>query len=390
MKTKISISSFSSKIMTAVLFAVCLFSTTASAISPEMRVETKTFQNPDFPFDREIFICTPLEYDYNPQSEVDVVYVFDSQWRSHFALAYSILGECQNPYEDNIPFIVVGIPSPNTSEYCRTNDFLPVPTNVKYETPYYGNYENFKKFIREDVMPYVNNNYRTSGHTLAIGHSLGASFILNALSSEEMFDDYIALSPNFMEDDFKFANDFLNYDFENSEPRFLFLTMSNESEETGMGANWRPAWDMVKSKMESATFPEKIKLFFKEYPEHTHMSGYAQCLMDILPLYAMYRHTTYITDQTKHSVHIELECPAADGDVFITGNQEVAANWNPQGVKMNKVDDKTYAIDLNVQLPFEFKFTQGAWENQINTANAYAGNLRIFSPDKNFKHYIAQ
>lgn len=137
-----------------------------------MRVETKTFHSPDFPFDREIFICTPQYYDEFDQSEVDVVYVFDSQWRSHFALTYAILAECQDPYENDVPFIVVGITSPTTPDYHRNNDFLPVPTNITYQSKYYGNYENFKKFIREDVMSYINSNYRTSGHTLAIGHSL--------------------------------------------------------------------------------------------------------------------------------------------------------------------------------------------------------------------------
>lgn len=354
-----------------------------------MRVETKTFHNPDFPFDREIFICTPTNYDDHDQSEVDVVYVFDSQWRSHFALAYGILDECQNPYEDKIPFIVVGITSPTTEEYMRMNDFLPVPTNVKYESPYYGNYENFKKFIREDVIPYINSNYRSSGHTLAIGHSLGASFILNALSSEELFDDYLAISPNFMEDNYKFAHDFLSYDFSKSKPRFLFLTMANESEDE-FGKDWRPAWNMVKERLESAELPENVNIFFKEYPEHSHRSCYIQCLLDILPVYAMYRHTTYFDDSEKYPVHIELECPWAEGDVFITGNQEVANTWNPEGVKMNRVGDKTYSLHMSVQLPFEFKFTQGSWDNQIVPTNAYPGNLRIFSPEKGTKHYKAE
>ncbi len=131
-------------------------------------------------------------------------------------------------------------------------------------------------------------------------------------------------------------------------------------------------------------------MFFKEYPEHTHMSSYPQCLMDILPIYAMYRHNTYFTDTVKHPVHIELECSWAEGDVFITGNQDALANWNPQGVKMTKVNDNTYAIDLNVQLPVEFKFTQGSWENQIVPENAYPMNLRIITPDKAVKHYIAR
>lgn len=352
-----------------------------------MRVESKMFQSPDFPFDREIFIATPPYYDEYDQSDVDVVYVFDSQWRSHFALTYGILAECQTPGTDTLPFIVVGVPSPSVPGYCRSNDFLPEPTNVTYTSGLYGNYENFKKFLRDDVMPYIDRNYRTSGHTMAIGHSLSASFILNALASDELFDDYIALSPNFMEDGNKFADNFLSYDFNNGKPRFLFLSMTNESEDTGWPAEWRKAWDLVKGKTESSDLPETAKMIFKEYPHQTHGGCYAECLMDALPLYALYRQNTQFRDPEHHPVHIELECTWADGDVFITGNQDAVANWNPQGVKMNRPDDNRYSIDLDVRLPLEFKFTMGSWESQIYPGNAYAGNLRIFTADKANKHY---
>lgn len=319
-----------------------------------------------------------------------MIYVFDSQWRSHFALVYGLLAEIQVEGEDNIPFIVVGIPSPTSKDYCRSNDFLPVPTTIEYQSPYYGNYENFKKFIREDVMPYIDANYRTSGHTLAIGHSLGGSFVLNALVSEGLFDDYFALSPNLMEDNDKLANDFMNYDFNNGKPRFLLLTMANE---TFVGADgrerWRSAWDLVKSHIENTEYPDYIKMLVKEYPDYSHMRSYVECLMDGLPIYGMYRHSTAFADDVAHPVHIELECPWADGDVFITGNQAPLADWNPQGIKMDKVNDTTYSIDLELKLPAEFKFTQGSWEKQITPGNAYAGNLRIYHPDKANKHYVS-
>lgn len=376
--------------MSYLILTVCILATSVCAIAQEtQKVETKKFQSSDFPIEREIFIATPPYYDDKNQTDVDVVYVFDSQWRSHFALAYGMLAETLYPDDNQPPFIVVGVTSPSSEEYCRTNDFLPVPTSVKYESPYYGNYENFKKFLRDDVFPYINSNYRTSGHTLAIGYSLSASFILNALASEEMFDDYIAISPNFMEDNNKFADNFLSYNFNNRKPRFLFLSMANESEENGFGEGWRPVWNFVKSKVESTSYPEHIKMMIKEYPHHSHMSYYAECLMDVLPLYKMYRQTTHFSDSALHPVHIELECPWAEDSVFITGNQDALANWNPQGVKMNKIDDKTFSIDLNLMLPAEFKFTQGSWENQINPENAYFGNLRIFSPEKTNKHYTA-
>ena len=371
---------------------ICILASCVGMDAQEtMRVETHRFNSPDFPFEREIFVCTPQYYDEHDQSEIDVIYVFDSQWRSHFALVYGLLAEIQVEGEDNIPFIVVGIPSPTSKDYCRSNDFLPVPTTVEYQSPYYGNYENFKKFIREDVTPYIDANYRTSGHTLAIGHSLGASFVLNALVSEGLFDDYFALSPNFMEDNNKFADDFMNYDFNNGKPRFMFLTMANETfVDTDGRERWRAAWDLVKSHIENTEYPDYIKMFVMEYPDYSHMRSYVECLMDGLPLYGMYRHNTAFANDEVHPVHIELECPWADGDVFITGNQAPLADWNPQGIKMDKVNDTTYSIDLELKLPAEFKFTQGSWEKQITPGNAYVGNLRIHHPDKASKHYVAQ
>ncbi|MFG6427542.1 MAG: hypothetical protein K1W14_14250 [Muribaculaceae bacterium] len=373
-------------------FLLCFLASILTVQSQETaQVVSKTFHSPDFPFDREIFIYTPPYYNERNQSEYDVVYVFDAQWRAEFALTYGILEVCQNMDVDAdiFPFIVVGITSPTTPEYQRSNDFLPVPTNATYQSNLYGNYENFKKFLREDVFTYINSHYRTSGHTLAIGHSLGASFVLNALASEDMFDDYIALSPNFIEDNFKLADNFINYDFNNGKPHFLFLTMSNESEETGWPAEWRQGWDLVKSKMESAHIPESVRIFFKEYPHLTHMTCFVECLMDALPLYSMYRLNTTFNNDKLYPVHITLDAPYAEGDVYITGNQESIINWNPMGLKMNKNEDNTYSIDLNLRLPAEFKFTQGSWESQIIPANACIGNLRIYSPEKTTKHYVA-
>lgn len=212
----------------------------------------------------------------------------------------------------------------------------------------------------------------------------------NTLVSEGLFDDYIAISPNFSVDDSKFARDFLSYDFNNGIPRFLFLTMANESEETGWSPDWRAAWNLVKSETESASYPEYVKMFVKEYPDYSHMRCYVECLMDALPLYGLYRQNTSFTDdETLYPVHIELECPWAEGDVFITGNQPALADWNPEGVKLNQVNDSTYSIDMNLRLPAEFKFTLGSWDTSIIPDNAYNNNLRIYSPEKADKRYTA-
>ncbi len=55
------------------------------------RVDTKRFQSPLFTFEREIYIHTPAFYDENDQTDLDVIYVFDSQYYSHFALVCGLI-----------------------------------------------------------------------------------------------------------------------------------------------------------------------------------------------------------------------------------------------------------------------------------------------------------
>ncbi|MDE7153331.1 MAG: hypothetical protein K2O00_02650 [Muribaculaceae bacterium] len=375
-----------------IFISLLIFQAVALTAQETARVELKHFsskESKDFPFEREILIYTPMEYDRNTASDCDVVYVFDSQWRSHFDLVCGLLESEQDETENELPFIVVGVISPTKYEleYHRNNDFLPVPVHEKPTSPFYGNAENFKKFLKETVMPYINENYRTSGHTLAIGHSLGASFILDALATDEMFDDYIAMSPNFAFDEHYFAKSLMNYDYYNGKPHYFFLSMANECEKTGWGEHWRESWNMVKNQINSTEYPDYISFTIKEFPEYSHMKGYLPGLMGSLKDWALYRHSERLTDTEYYPVHIELTGDGISGDVYITGNQDGLANWNAEGVKMTEVNENTRSIDLMLRLPAEFKFTCGSWETEIVPNNAYPGNLRIGRADRGIKKF---
>ena len=95
-------------------------------------------------------------------------------------------------------------------------------------------------------------------------------------------------------------------------------------------------------------------------------------------------------DDKLYPVHIELAGSTVEGDVYITGNQPALADWNPEGVKMQVLNDTTRVIDLNLRLPAEFKFTKGSWDYQYFIENGDPGNQRIASPQKAIKHYKTQ
>lgn len=372
-------------ILFIILLATIFLNTSGQQVA---RVEFKELSSKYFPFNRQVLIYTPENYDEQTESEYDVIYVLDSQSRSSFDLVHSLMHYSVQT-DNDMNFIVVGIVSlfmPEI-EYNRNNDFLPIPHSQKMISNYYGSSDKFKKFIKDELMPYIDENYRTTKHSLGIGHSLGASFVLDALASDELFDDYIAISPNFGWDKNRFAHSFMNYNYNNNKCRFIYISMGNESEATGWPKEWRPAWDMVKKFIDTATIPKYIKIKTSEFPNYEHNKVYLPALMESLTDYVIYRHNPISNDSALYPVHIELSGTSITGNVYITGNQSALADWNPQGIKMRKINDTTYSIDLELRLPVEFKFTQGSWDNQIWITNGNTGNQRISLPSKATKHY---
>ena len=383
-------------IQTVLMMLITVYTMSAQEIA---RVEYKEFDSKNFPFKRPILIFTPEGYDSNIYSDYDVIYVFDSQWRSRFGLVHDLMHYgCQEeatPNEDARQYIVVGVASPISIpeyNYGRNSDFYSLPINIPIPegtTEEFFCAPKFKKFLKEELMPYIDSNYRTTGHTLAVGHSLSASFIIDALETEDMFDDYIALSPNFEWDNQIWADRLINFNFNDGKPRYLFFNMADECEVTGWGPGWRPAYDKVRNHFESTDLPDNIVMKFNESPQYSHNQSYQPVIIHALKDYCIYRltHNHEPITEEAYPVHIELKGKSLSGDVYITGNQEALANWNPMGVKMNQVNDSTYTIDLNLRLPAEYKFTQGTWEHQPFPKNTVPGNLRIDDPQKTVKYY---
>lgn len=59
-----------------------------------------------------------------------------------------------------------------------------------------GSAARFSAFLKNELMPYMNKNYRTETYNIFIGHLLSGLFIIYTLLSEpQLFDAYIAISP---------------------------------------------------------------------------------------------------------------------------------------------------------------------------------------------------
>lgn len=376
---------------TTVITALLFLSTAFSAMAQQTaRVIEKEFQSKYFPFPRTALVYTPTEYDEETQTDYDVIYVFDSQERSYFDMVTSLVHYAVQDNNDQT-FIVVGVTSPYIEEsgYSRSNDFLPKKEREQAQSPHIGNSPDFKNFIREELKPWLAENYRVTDKSLAIGHSLGASFVLDALVTDNLFDDCISISPNLAFDRYRFADALISHDFSSdNKPHFIYLTMANETAHPEIwSTEWSNGWNQVKNWADTMSLPKGVTLHTAEFPDYDHNKTPLPALIHTLTDYCRYHSNPVTMDSTLYPVHIELTGQSLSGDIYITGNQAAIADWNPRGVKMTAIDDSTRSIDLMLTLPAEFKFTKGSWEDQIYVTNGSHSNLRIDHPSRATKHY---
>ncbi|NNF35204.1 MAG: alpha/beta hydrolase [Saprospiraceae bacterium] len=87
--------------------------------------------------------------------------------------------------------IIVAIDSPDRE---KDFTFTKIETVRKNNT---GNGKIFLKFIEDELIPFIDDHYKTSDSRMLIGHSLGGLCVVNIfLSDNDTFRDYIASDPS--------------------------------------------------------------------------------------------------------------------------------------------------------------------------------------------------
>ncbi len=141
--------------------------------------------------ERIINIWTPPNYKESTDS-IPVLYMPDGGIKEDFPHIANTLAKLIN--EKSIPpIILVGIE--NTE---RKRD-LTGPTEVDKERKIaneVGQSENFRNFIKNELIPEIEKRYRTTNKKGIIGESLAGLFVVETLELEpNMFDFYIAMDP---------------------------------------------------------------------------------------------------------------------------------------------------------------------------------------------------
>jgi predicted alpha/beta superfamily hydrolase len=127
--------------------------------------------------DRQIILHLPGNYFYDSGQKYPVMYVLDGTSQDqHTTDKIEILSVA-----GLIPAaIVVGIPNTRGN---RNRDYTPpfMRTNIDDPNSVYGASDKFLTFVKNELIPFIDSNYRSSGIRTLSGNSAGGLFVLYSL-----------------------------------------------------------------------------------------------------------------------------------------------------------------------------------------------------------------
>ena len=148
------------------------------------KYETATITSENLQKDRQIYIHLPPSYQKETARSYPVLYVLNRP--ESFLLSSQVVDFLSS--KENIPeTIVVGIPHGGSSRF----EYTPYDGDTRR-----AEIDSVHRFLKNDVLPHINNRYRTTPSKSIVGHSLAGLFVTDLFINEpDLFNSFIALSP---------------------------------------------------------------------------------------------------------------------------------------------------------------------------------------------------
>ncbi len=226
---------------------------------------------------RSLSIYLPPSYTAR-RKPLPVLYLLDGGPAQDFmpVAGLSTLAYLSGQYRE---FIVVGIQSDD-----RRFELTTPSENAfdKSQIPHNGGADDFRRFVLDEVKPFVESRYRTSGEDVLLGESLAGLFVVDTfLRAPRSFDHYIAVSPSVWWRDGELARSaaarFDSGDF--AWPSSLYLTVGDEQD---IGRSLVPLVEALRR-----AEPKRFRWWFEPQPDEHHNTIYhpatVRALRRILP-----------------------------------------------------------------------------------------------------------
>ncbi|WP_048331069.1 alpha/beta hydrolase [Bizionia psychrotolerans] len=157
--------------------------------------------------DRVINVWVPPTYKTSEQS-FPVLYMPDGGIKEDFPHIANTLAKLIAE-KQILPIILVGIE--NTERGRDLTGFSEVEADAEY-CPLTDGAKNFRAFITDELVPDINNKYRTTHKKGIIGESLAGLFVMETFMLQpEAFDFFIAMDPSLWWNDFNLVKEATNH-----------------------------------------------------------------------------------------------------------------------------------------------------------------------------------
>lgn len=236
--------------------------------------------------DRILLINLPRGYDETTISYPVLYILYGGQVQGYFAEAVHIVDRLS--VGSKIPdMIIVGVK--NTDRY---RDCLPISRNGEP-----GGAENFLKFFKEELIPFIDQSYRTKDFRILLGPQAGAAFSVYALmGNPELFKVNIITNPFWIRSNREYmltkADDFFNkegllknflfisiYPSTDNEAMLEYLQKFKSNVEKGKRIDFTLILNTIEDREEDVVPPsglrKGLKTFFKDYkfPKEIEIDG---------------------------------------------------------------------------------------------------------------------
>ncbi len=229
MKTKLALKIASTTIITATLTAMAARHHYYQEPAEDGKI-VRVLESRLLEQKRQLLVHLPENYARDATRRYPVLYVLDgASHASHTADSARLLARIGVMPE----IIIVGIPSP--SDESRQRDYTPPYMHLEATagSGVAGQADRFLKFLETELIPHIDQNYRTNSGRMLAGNSRGGLFVVYSLIERPgLFSARFAFSPALWRDDQRIVAELAKWlETDASHPTFLYLSLGDQENE---------------------------------------------------------------------------------------------------------------------------------------------------------------
>lgn len=237
---------------------------------------------------RTVNIYLPADYRQNDTTRYNVVYVLDGGYQEDFLHIAGLVQYASQPWVKRLrPTIVVGIENTRRQRdftfAVQNLDFLNKVGYKKTDIPLYGGSAKYISFLENELLPFVNSHFKTSGENTVIGESLAGLLTAEMFTRHTgLFNNYIIISPSLWWGGESLLKELSTANVKVTHPVKVYIGAPKKEEVPMMYQDAVQLHDIMQKKASA-----NLKVYFDYLPDETHATVIHQAVYDAFKMMAV-------------------------------------------------------------------------------------------------------